>query len=106
MWMKWLPEPSSNAAAAVAVEAASPELQAMIAAELTRVLAQRDEQIAELQQAVMELAEMRPSEAVASPPEPDLEPLLAAIVDLTRRINRSKRGPAIRTRRSAMSSPC
>ncbi|EGD58951.1 ATPase [Novosphingobium nitrogenifigens DSM 19370] len=80
------PEPSSNAAAAVAVEAASPELQVMIAAELTRVLAQRDEQIAELQQAVMELAEMRPSEAVASPPEPDLEPLLAAIVDLTRRI--------------------
>jgi uncharacterized coiled-coil protein SlyX len=57
----------------------------MIAAELTRVLAQRDEQIAG-QQAVMELAEMRPSEAVASPPEPDLEPLLAAIVDLTRRI--------------------
>ena len=54
---------------------------------LTRELAARDEQITELQQAVMELAEMRAPEAVVSAPEPDLEPLLSAIVDLTRRID-------------------
>ena len=53
---------------------------------LARELAARDEQIAELQQAVMELAEMRGPGVVVQPPEPDLEPLLSAIVDLTRRI--------------------
>jgi general secretion pathway protein A len=57
--------------------------QAAIMAELMRELSSRDEQIAELQQAVMELAEHRAPAAVATP---DFEPLLAAIVDLTRRI--------------------
>lgn len=54
--------------------------------DLARELAKRDEQIAELQQAVMELAEMRGGPALVAAPEPDLEPLLAAIVDLTRRV--------------------
>jgi putative secretion ATPase (PEP-CTERM system associated) len=59
---------------------------AAILADLARELSTRDEQIAELQQAVMELAEMRGPAAVAVAPELDLEPLLSAIVDLTRRI--------------------
>lgn len=54
--------------------------------DLAVLLAARDEQIAELQQAVMELAETRAPAVVTGAPEPDLEPLLAAIVDLTRRI--------------------
>ena len=57
--------------------------QASIMADLAREVAKRDEQIAELQAAVMELADMR---GVVAAPEPDLEPLLGAIVDLTRRI--------------------
>jgi putative secretion ATPase (PEP-CTERM system associated) len=78
-------------AAAIAVEPepaapAPPAETAAIHADLARELAQRDEQIAELQQAVMELADMRAGAAVVAGPEPDLEPLLAAIVDLTRRI--------------------
>jgi len=54
---------------------------------LARELASRDEQIAELQQAVMELAEMRGSDAPAPVAEPEHhEPLLAAIAELTHRI--------------------
>jgi len=62
---------------------------------LARELASRDEQIAELQQAVMELAEMRSSDAAApvgdhaEPPVHEAathEPVLAAIADLTHRI--------------------
>ncbi len=63
---------------------------------LARELAARDEQIAELQQAVMELAEMRSPVAVAPANEPmhdhddahapDHEPIRAAIADLTHRI--------------------
>jgi hypothetical protein len=56
---------------------------------LARELAARDEQIAELQHAVMELAEMRQGVSQAAP-EPvaafDPEPLHAALADLTRRI--------------------
>ena len=54
--------------------------------ELERELAKRDEQIAELQQAVMELADMRGGPAPVAAPEPDLEPLLGAIVNLTHRV--------------------
>ncbi len=54
--------------------------------DLAALLAERDEQIAELQQAVMELAETRQPAGIAAAPEPDLEPLLAAIVEMTRRI--------------------
>jgi len=71
------------------VESAAPAPmaeQSAIMADLAREVAKRDEQIAELQQAVMELAEMRGPGVVVQPPEPDLEPLLSAIVDLTRRI--------------------
>jgi len=57
-----------------------------ILSDLAREVAKRDEQIAELQQAVMELAEMRGGTPLVTAPEPDLEPLLSAIVDLTRRI--------------------
>ena len=71
----------------------APDVQAAPAApvaalphDLAALLAERDEQIAELQQAVMELAESRAPAAVATAPEPDLEPLLSAVVDLTRRI--------------------
>jgi len=61
---------------------------------LARELAARDEQIAELQQAVMELAEMRSpaaAEADDAPAHghdhaPDHEPVLAAIAGLTQRI--------------------
>jgi general secretion pathway protein A len=60
--------------------------QAAIMAEWMRELHSRDEQIAELQQAVMELAELRTPAAVTPAPQADLEPLLSAIVDLTRRI--------------------
>ena len=74
------PEPATPAA--TPVPAAD---QAAILAELARELTKRDEQIAELQQAVMELAEMRGGPATTAS-EPDLEPLLAGIVDLTRRI--------------------
>jgi len=78
---EFVPEP------AVAVAAPAPAVdQAAILADLARELAIRDEQIAELQQAVMELAEMRGAPALVAAPEPDLEPLLSAIVDLTRRI--------------------
>jgi putative secretion ATPase (PEP-CTERM system associated) len=59
--------------------------EAAIMADLARELAKRDEQIAELQQAVMELADMRKG-AAPDTPEPDLEPLLLAIVELTRRV--------------------
>jgi putative secretion ATPase (PEP-CTERM system associated) len=56
---------------------------------LARELAARDEQIAELQHAVMELAEMRQSVSQAAP-EPvaafDPGPLHAALAELTRRI--------------------
>jgi putative secretion ATPase (PEP-CTERM system associated) len=70
---------------AVAAPASAAD-HAAILADLARELATRDEQIAELQQAVMELAEMRGTQTVVTAPEPDLEPLLTAIVDLTRRI--------------------
>ena len=89
------PEPVAATAPAPApepvpvVESAAPAPmaeQSAIMADLAREVAKRDEQIAELQQAVMELAEMRGPGVVVQPPEPDLEPLLSAIVDLTRRI--------------------
>ena len=76
---KAAPEPVVAAPAPVAE-------QESILADLAREVAKRDEQIAELQQAVMELADMRGGPAVAAAPEPDLEPLLGAIVDLTHRI--------------------
>jgi putative secretion ATPase (PEP-CTERM system associated) len=71
---------------AVAVASPAPVAdEAAILADLARELMKRDEQIAELQQAVMELADMRGSSMVSTP-EPDLEPLLSAIVEITRRI--------------------
>jgi len=75
-----------DAAAEPVATPASAADHATILADLARELATRDEQIAELQQAVMELAEMRGAAALVAAPEPDLEPLLSAIVDLTRRI--------------------
>jgi putative secretion ATPase (PEP-CTERM system associated) len=54
--------------------------------DLAHELAKRDEQIAELQQAVMELADMRGGPAPVAAPEPDLEALLGALVDLTQRV--------------------
>jgi len=72
--------------------APAPGDQSAIMEALARELATRDEQIAELQQAVMELAEMRAPAVVVGAPQPesesgpDLEPLLSAIDDLTRRI--------------------
>lgn len=68
---------------------AGPDPVAAVRAELEAALAARDQQIAELQQAVMELA----ATAQAAPPPPaepvqvaDSEPVLAALVELTRRI--------------------
>ncbi len=72
--------PAARPAALAADPAGDP------AAQFARELAFRDEQIAELQQAVVELAELQRSPAHAQAPERDLEPLLAAIVDLTRRV--------------------
>jgi putative secretion ATPase (PEP-CTERM system associated) len=77
------PDPVQHAQLATPAPAAE---QAAIMADLAHELAKRDEQIAELQQAVMELADMRGGPALVAAPEPDLEPLLTAIVDLTRRI--------------------
>ena len=81
------PVPAPVPAAAAPVARAEPGQPAPdLAHELERELAKRDEQIAELQQAVMELADMRGGAAPVAAPEPDLEPLLGAIVDLTRRV--------------------
>ncbi|WP_353229204.1 AAA family ATPase [Novosphingobium sp.] len=78
--------PAPAPAAATEPTPGSPPDHAAILQDLAHELTIRDEQIAELQQAVMELAELRAPAALTPAPEPDLEPLLAAIVDLTRRI--------------------
>jgi putative secretion ATPase (PEP-CTERM system associated) len=80
------PAAAAPVSAPVAAPAHAAPDHAAILQDLAHELASRDEQIAELQQAVMELAETRGPTAIAGTPEPDLEPLLAAIVDLTRRI--------------------
>jgi putative secretion ATPase (PEP-CTERM system associated) len=77
------PEPTPEPVQAAPAPAAE---SAAIMADLAHEMALRDEQIAELQHAVMELADMRGGPAPVSAPEPDLEPVLSALVDLTRRI--------------------
>ena len=74
-------EANMDAQAEPAPAAAPAADHAAIMAHLEQSLARRDEQIAELQQAVMELSAARPAAA-----QPDPEPMLAALVDLTQRI--------------------
>lgn len=70
--------------AAIPAESA-PATGDMLAA-LRRELAQRDERIAELQNAVMELAAQSPVPAISAVPPAELEPLLAGLVEANRRI--------------------
>ncbi len=75
----------SHPAAHAQAEPASVADHAAILADLAQELTKRDEQIAELQQAVRELANMHGG-TLASQPEPDLEPVLSGLVALTLRI--------------------
>lgn len=65
---------------------ASPADEAAMLVELRRELALRDERIAELQQAVMELAGQSAAPAISPVPPGELEPLLAGLVEANRRI--------------------